>query len=101
MFGKLVVAILLSQLFSQAVECQRKTVIKATKPPKKMPDFSSKYYREPFEPCKRFRKLNPVEEVRAQVYATKLFAVCGSSMFLKYVEKLEIPAFGKLISRLD
>src|SRR5687768_14014729 len=50
--------------------------------------------REKFDICKGSRPLNPVEAVRAQSYASKVFAKCGPNLIIKYAERYNFPAYG-------
>lgn len=60
--------------------------------------FSSRYYNQSFGLCKLSRKMNTVEQVRAQAFATRVFARCGSKTIVRWGSELKMPAFGKSVS---
>lgn len=88
-----------------AVESKKPKNFKAQAKVFKMPDLNTSFYKIPFSPCKPLKKLNPVEEVRAQNYATKVFAACGPQFIIKYATMYKVPASGSydsvLLTRLS
>lgn len=71
-----------------------KKAVNVVKKAKREPNFNSSYYKEPFRPCKKFETLNPVEQVRAQAYATKVFANCGPKVIVRNAQRINLPASG-------
>ena len=59
------------------------------------PNLNSSYYKQPFSPCKLSRKMTAVGEMRAQAFATRVFARCGSSVIIKHAAKCAVPAYGE------
>lgn len=85
---------LLPQLNSIAVS----TKVSISTLPKraKQINWNQSFYTEPFDICKTFQQLNPVERARAHGVAVDTFRKCGPNIIIPYAQKYNVPAFGKL-----
>lgn len=85
---------LLAVLILLNVAASAKVRPKKVKPPKPI-DWTHPYYSGKFVLCKKLRLFNPVENAKAQAWATDVFRKCGPQIVIKYATKYNFPAFGK------
>lgn len=58
-------------------------------------DLEDPFYSAKFDPCKKTRRFDPVELVKAQAFSAQMFQKCGPKMIVKLASRWRFPAWGK------